>query len=125
MREVRRAAETNADYPRVIFFFMAPVETGQQLFQEYWPDAHGVSDPDKFFYQAFGRRRMRMYELLRPGLWLSGLRAFRKGNRQGKVVGDPWQMPGVFLVRGDHVVHQHDYAHSGDHPDFADLPSRI
>jgi hypothetical protein len=28
-------------------------------------------------------------------------------------------MPGLFLVRGERVLWQHDFKHAGDHPDWA------
>ena len=58
---MRKAAEADPDYPPALFFFLAPVEAGKQLFEEYWPDASGVSDPERYFYQAFDRRRMRWW----------------------------------------------------------------
>lgn len=33
-------------------------------------------------------------------------------------------MPGAFLIEGNRVVWQHDYAHAGDTPDFGSLTGR-
>jgi hypothetical protein len=37
-------------------------------------------------------------------------------------VGDPWVMPGLFLLdpAGD-VVWRHDFEHAGDHPDWNEM----
>jgi hypothetical protein len=57
-----------------------------------------------------------------PGVWLAGARAALKGNTVGKPVGDPWTMPGLFLLKGDAILWRHTFRHAGDHPDFARIP---
>jgi hypothetical protein len=57
---------------------------------------------------------------------LGGFRALLDGHRQGAVVGDGFQMPGVFV--GDtggtiRLVHRH--AHAGDNPDVGRLIDEI
>ncbi len=58
-------------------------------------------------------------------MWLKALLAARKGNRVRKIVGDPWDMPGLFLVRGDRVLWTWRFRHVGDHPDFSRLPDLV
>ena len=60
-----------------------------------------------------------MKEMFGPEVWACGVRAARKGHFIGAPVGDPWIMPGLFLVQEEHILWQHDYRHAGDHPDFA------
>jgi hypothetical protein len=57
-----------------------------------------------------------------PGVWLAGARGALKGNTAGKAKGDPWTMPGLFLVKGDAILSRHRFRHAGDHPDFARIP---
>lgn len=57
-------------------------------------------------------------------VWACGARATLKGHTIGKPVGDPWMMPGLFLVTDTgRILWQHDYSHAGDHPNFADIPA--
>ena len=60
-----------------------------------------------------------------PGVWLAGARATLKGHVAGKAAGDPWTMPGLFVVQGDRVLWRHAYRHAGDHPNFARIPDRL
>lgn len=77
-----------------------------------------MSDPEKVLYHAFGLERGSVFELFGPSVWGAGLRAAMKGNFVGMPVGDPFQMPGLFLLRGERVEWRHDFDHAGDLPDF-------
>ena len=59
-----------------------------------------LSDPDR---RAFAAARLRrgIGALLHPRAWWNLWRAFRRGFRQGRVQGDPWQHGGVLVVDGD------------------------
>lgn len=77
------------------------------------------------FYDAFDIQRGGMKEMFGADVWACGVRAVTKGHFIGKAKGDPWIMPGLFLVNGAQILWQHDFKHAGDHPDFAaitDLP---
>jgi hypothetical protein len=120
--ELRRQRESDASYPDVLVFHLASVADGEEFFRERWPEVAAVADAEGRFYGAFGRRRARLWEALRPRLWLAGLRAFRQGHRPSRAVGDAWRMPGLFLVANGTVRWAHDYRDPGDHPDFAAVP---
>ena len=64
-------------------------------------------------------------QLLGPSVMACSLRAAAKGHFVGAPVGDVRQMPGLFYVKGDRVLWQHDFAHAGDHPDFESLPAQL
>jgi len=81
-----------------------------------------VADAPKRLYAAFGIGQGGKREMFGPGVWLAGARAALKGNVAGKAVGDPWTMPGLFLVKGDVILWRHTARHAGDHPDFAHIP---
>ncbi|HMW02804.1 MAG TPA: hypothetical protein PKE58_21885 [Acidobacteriota bacterium] len=102
---------------------MADVEAGKPFFESLWPEAQAVSDPERHFYDAFGRKHGTIGQFLSPGALTAGVRALFKGNFIGAPVGDPLVMPGFFLVRKDgQVVWEYLSAHTGDHPDFAKIP---
>jgi hypothetical protein len=43
----------------------------------------------------------------------------------GKAAGDPWTMPGLFLLKGEAILWRHTFRHAGDHPDFARIPDLL
>lgn len=112
-------------YPPLLFFYMGSVAEGETFFAKAWPEARAVSDPSKLFYKAFSLGRGSFRQVFGPEVLACGLRAASKGHIVGKVVGDPWQMPGLFLVQGPNVLWSHDFAHIGDHPDLTALPAIV
>jgi hypothetical protein len=104
---------------------MGSVEEGLAFFDRFWPEARAVSDPEKFFYQAFALNQGSLRQMLGPSVWKKGLEASRKGNTIGMPIGDVRQMPGAFVVRKEAVLWQHDYRHTGDHPDFTKIPDML
>ena len=81
---------------------MGTPEEGERFFEERWPEARAVSDPDKVLFDAFGLERGSLLQLAGPGTWAAGFRARRHG--VGLPKGDPRILAGSFLVRGDEVV---------------------
>jgi hypothetical protein len=120
--ELREAAG-RPGFPPVIFFFQGSPTEGKAFLRRDWPDVRAVADPHARFYEAFGVGRMSPLQMLRPGLWAAERRAKAKGLEGGARSGDIWRMPGIFLVRGDRVLWQHDFRHAGDAPDFAAIPA--
>ncbi len=101
---------------------MGTVDEGERFFDGLWKEARAVSDPDKKFYEAFGRGRGGVLDLFGPSVWLRGIGAAIKGHGVGLPVGDPLVMPGSYLVQDDRVLWSHDAQHAGDHPDYEKLP---
>lgn len=125
MKDFRTLAAADPEYPSLLFFYMGSVAEGEEFFAKAWPEARAVSDPSKTFYTAFGLERGSFAQVFGPGMMACSIRAAGKGHLPGKVVGDPWQMPGLFLVQGPDVLWTHDFAHIGDHPDLTTLPALV
>jgi len=119
--DLRRAAEADPAYPKVLFFFMGSPREGRGFMQRFWPRGHAIADPDKRFYQAFGVERGGLLQMFGPAVWRAKDRAAGKGHTNGERIGDIWMLPGVFRVRDGQVVWRHHPRHAGDHPDFAAL----
>lgn len=119
--DARRAAEGDAGFPRVVFFYRGSAEEGVAFFAAHWPGAAAVADSDGRLYAGFGLEHGAFNELLGPAVWVCGLRAMLKGHWVGKANGDPLLMPGVLLVQGPRVLYRHEFRHAGDHPDFGRL----
>ena len=124
VKDLRQATLRDASYPPVLFFHLGTIAQGEQFFAPLWPEARAVADPDRRFYEAFGVKQGSVGQMFGPATVACGIRATLKGNFARKPIGDPWTMPGLFLVRGTEVVWQHPFANAGDHPDFALLAQR-
>ena len=122
--DLRAIAHQHADYPPLLFFYQGTPQEGAAFFRKLWPEARAVSDMEKHYYDAFGIQRGGIREMFGPEVWACGVRAAAKGHVIGWKTGDPWTMPGMFLVRGDQILWQHDFRHAGDHPDLAAIPAQ-
>lgn len=81
-----------------------------------------LSDPDKRAYQAYGLMRGSASELLSPHVIRRGFQATLHGHFVGMPKGDPFQMPGVFIVdRTGIVQYAHRHKDAADNPPNADL----
>ncbi len=118
---MRDAAAHDPGYPGVLFFHQASAAAAEEFFESFWPEARAVSDPNKRFYQAFQVETASLRQIFGPSVWLKALLAARKGNRIRRTVGDPWDMPGLFLVRNGRILWTWRFKHVGDHPDFSQL----
>ncbi len=117
--DLRDIAAQDPAYPNVVFFFQGTVEQGRAFFAGHWKEARAISDTPLTFYKGLGIQRGGLREMFGPEVWACGWRAASKGHFIGLPVGDPFVMPGAFLVSasGD-ILWSHDFKHAGDHPDW-------
>ncbi len=120
--DLRRTVDADPAYPPVVLVHLGAVADGEAFFGKYDPEARAIADPAEGLFKAFGLGRARLAQLLGPEVIACGLRATLKGHGAGKPVGDPWILPGLFLVEGDRILWDHRARHAGDHPDFAGIP---
>lgn len=123
IKDLKKASETIANFPKVMFVHMGSVEEGDTFFQKFWDEVPAISDTQKLLYNEFGVERGSFNQLLGPSVVACGFRAVAKGNFVGKPVGDPLVMPGMFYVETDSIVWKHHFNHIGDHPDYSKIPS--
>ena len=88
-----------------------------------------LSDVARRAFQAAGMRRT-WRSTLHWRLVANAWRALRRGHRQGRVQGDPWQQGGVLVFAADgQILHQQYDAVGGDEIDLdavvAVLPARV
>lgn len=122
MKDLRRLVERRSHYPAILFVFHGFISDGENFFARFWPGARAVADIDREFYEGFGLPRGGTSEVFGLPVWKRGLEALLRGHFFGKMGPDPWQLPGVFLVREDRVLWEHRSRHAGDYPDFAAEP---
>lgn len=64
-----------------------------------------LCDPTRAAYVAYGLARGTLYQVIfSPAVLAKGLEAYQEGHRIGPVVGDPFQLPGTFVVGTDGIV---------------------
>jgi hypothetical protein len=100
-----------------------PAET-ERFCSERAPGLRCFCDPDAASYRAFGLMRGTNEQLFGPAVWLKGAQVTLGGKFEGlpvgRPVGDPFQMPGVFVLAPDgRVAFAYYSRHAGDYPDDA------
>jgi len=108
---------------RLIFVHMADNETAEQYFTRYnLEGAEHVSDPECNFYAMFGLVKGKTTQLMGLRVWMRGFQAgVVEGHGLGKLMGDSFQMPGIFLVQNRTIRDQYIHKLSSDKPDYEKL----
>jgi len=76
-----------------------------------------VVDPGRETYRIAGARRSLLPS---PGILIASARAFRRGHRQTKTMGDAAQLGGVFVITAaGEMPYAYRSRFAGDHPDPA------
>ena len=122
IRDLRKLTEKDPSYPAVLFFSQSCADEALPFFERNWPQARVICDPDKEFYSAMQLRQGTFSQIWGLRVWTCSVRALAKGHVMTKPIGDPWLMPGVFLVRGNEILWSHQYEHQGDNPDWSKIP---
>ncbi|MCE2652874.1 MAG: SelL-related redox protein [bacterium] len=110
----------------VVLVHMADAAYGERFLGSYGlgtgEGVSHVSDPDKRLYRAMGLKRGTLGQLFGWKSWVRGFKAgLIDGHLVGKLVGDGFQMPGVFLVDRGEVVRTYRHTSAADRPDYDEL----
>ncbi|HET6513698.1 MAG TPA: peroxiredoxin-like family protein [Thermodesulfovibrionales bacterium] len=57
-----------------------------------------ICDPGKTLHRAYGLKGGSMFQVFSPEVFLKGLRALGRGYFPGLPEGDPFQLPGLFII---------------------------
>ncbi len=125
LAELRQAGSTDPSFPATLYFHLGNKEQGDAFFSAQAPEARAIADPKGYFYNALGVPKAPKRQLLDPRVWACGIRASRGGHKAGRPVGDPFVMPGLFLVEGDRVTWSFIPGHMGGLPNVADIPRPV
>lgn len=110
---------------KIVLVHMVEFDEAASVFDRYdFSDVEHVADPDSEFYAQFGLAKGDFKQLFGFKSWLGMGRAVVKGNMPEKVLGDPSQMPGVFLLEKNKIINSFIYKSVGDHPNYLALAKR-
>jgi len=80
-----------------------------------------VADPDRELYKGLGLHRGSVLQLLAPKVIWAYLKSMASGHLPGRIKGDPFQLPGAFLLHHGKVVRGYPYRNAADRPDYVSL----
>lgn len=97
-------------------------EAGEFLAKYKLDDLPRVSDPNCNLYRAFGLTRGSALQLFGPKVWVRGFQAgVLEGHGVGRLQGDGFQMPGVFLLYHGEILRAYRHQSAADRPDYVEL----
>jgi peroxiredoxin len=118
----RHRASIEADGTRIVLVHMGPTEEAGAFFARYGLEGvEQISDPTAALYRSFGLRRGNLWQLFGPRVAWRGLMATLAGHKVGRLRGDGFQMPGVFLVRDGRIIREFKHRDAGQRPDYTEL----
>jgi peroxiredoxin len=110
---------------KIVFVHMTDFETAEKQFQKFGLiDATHISDPNCKYYEAFGLLKGNFNQLFGLQSLIRGFSiGINEGQTPGALIGDGFQMPGVFvIVKGD-IKERFIHRLSSDRPDYLQLAS--
>lgn len=85
-------------------------------------DLPRISDPEARLYEGFGLRRGSLGEIFKPRVWKRGFEAaILNGFGVGRMAGDGFRMPGVFLIYQGRILKEFRHETPADRPDYVAL----
>jgi peroxiredoxin len=122
--------EISEKYPQIeekgvktVLVHMGSPEQGQLYLKENnLMGAEHISDPECQLYNLFRLRRARFTQVFGLRVWLRGFKAgVLNGYGVGKLVGDGFRMPGVFLIYRGELLKSYKHQFASDRPDYISL----
>lgn len=124
---LRNAYPEIKSHCKVILIHMSESPIADQYFKSYGlPDIEHVSDQNGEMYRAFSLSRGSFTQLFGPKVWWRGFTAgILKGHGIGKLQGDGFQMPGVFILHKNIIVDKYFYSTAADRPDLLTMAMKV
>lgn len=108
---------------RIVFVHMTKEDIAEKYFQRFdLSGATHISDPDCNYYAAFGLVKGNMTQLFGLQSWIRGFQAgVVDGHGIGPMLGDGFQMPGIFVIQDGSVKESFIHKLASDRPDYEGL----
>lgn len=123
MADLHRAQSEIERDARLVLVHQAPEDAENEEFFRGagLGDVPRVSDPGRDLYRAMGLERGSLWAVFGPYVWLRSIQAMLSGRRLGRMIGDVFQMPGVFVIENGRVVGAYRHRSQADRPDYRAL----
>ncbi|MBY0356852.1 MAG: AhpC/TSA family protein [Candidatus Obscuribacterales bacterium] len=109
---------------KVVLVHMAQDEEASTLLAEYGlADLSRISSADQGLYRSFGLDRANFDQILDPEFWTRGIDALFHGHPIGPLLGDGFQMPGIFLLHKGKILKSFRHKQAGERPNYLSLAS--
>lgn len=106
----------------LVLVHMSSAEYARQIFEIYeLSGVEQISDPQQTLYKKYGLGRGKWWQLLGLPVVLRGISGVFRGHLPGKPAADPFQMPGVFVIRNNKVQAQFIHRYASDKPAYRQL----
>jgi len=115
---------TDTAFPRAIFVHMGHPKKADYFFNDFYPEALAIGDPNQALHIAFEIRNGSISQFFKPAVW-KAYWANRKFGI-GSPVGNTMRNPGAVLVRNQKVLYQQTSAgHFGEQVDIEAVMERL
>lgn len=102
----------------VVFVSMGNQEQTRAFRERFRSPHRFIVDPSTALYQAFGLGRGTGKQMFNTKTFSRGFGAVLRGHFVGMPVGDPWQMPGVFVINpAGEITWEYRSVDAADNPD--------
>ncbi len=108
---------------QLVFVHMTNNEIADRYFSRYGLEgATHISDPECRYYAMFGLTKGTFTQLFGLQSWIRGFQAgVMEGHGIGPMLGDGFQMPGVFVIQDGEVKESFIHKLASDRPDYLKL----
>ena len=116
----KKRSEIAATGTQLAFIHMGSEEQAQKFFSKFALNGEPrVSDPERRLYQTFSLRRATLTQLFGLKVWKREFRdRIMLTYGVGRVIGDSFQLPGVFLVHHSEVLKAFRHESVADEVDY-------
>lgn len=119
LADQRKEIESNGT--RIALVHMGHTEPTELLEKYQMTDLHCFRDPVCALYDAVGLKSGGFRQLFGLKVWLRGFRAMADGHGIGKLNGNGFRMPGVFLIQAGSILRAYRHASAADRPNYLEL----
>ena len=111
----------------IVLVHLGDNERDRSFFETYGlSDVPRIADPQCRLYRQFGLDMGGFAELLAPVVWLRGfMTAIVRRHGVGRLQGNGFQMPGVYVYHCGQILVGFQHAHASDRPDYAELARQL
>ncbi|MCS7154029.1 MAG: hypothetical protein NZ989_08830 [Bacteroidia bacterium] len=107
--------------PRLIFIHPNTLEEGERFFQEFYPGAAFVADPELRLYKLFRVKKVSPFREIRLSNLLRFWTLLRRGLSNDRPTSDPFVLHAAFLFHQGNLIWSYYANHLSDVPDWRRL----